>query len=223
MCFWGQFITVPALNCFSEICIAERCPWLCEQVNRLRGPAALLHIHDSALRHSSSRWQTCAHDSEGSFVWACFFSSPRYFPTQCVCVGLAGSLQRCKTPLLATAIIPLPRTGSLQTSEPLLRRQPTLQSSASSARCAVRRDCRWRWKHIRPASSPLLFVGTALKLPLCSLSFLCHYPPHLLFFFKMLGTVGLENSMLENHGRRPRWYILKSILGHLWASFHSVC
>lgn len=141
----------------------------------------------------------------------------------CVCVGLAGSLQRCKTPLLATAIIPLPCTGSLQTSEPLLRRQPTLQSSASSARCAVRRDCRWRWKHIRPASSPLLFVGTALKLPLCSLSFLCHYPPHFFFFFKMLGTVGLENSMLENHGRRPRWYILKSILGHLWASFHSVC
>lgn len=94
MCFWGQFITVPALNCFSEICIAERCPWLCEQVNRLRGPAALLHIHDSALRHSSSRWQTCAHDSEGSFVWACFFSSPRYFPTQCVCVCVCGSSRK---------------------------------------------------------------------------------------------------------------------------------
>lgn len=45
-----------------------------EQVNQLKGPVALLHIHVSALRHSSSsRWQTCAHNSEGSFVWACCF------------------------------------------------------------------------------------------------------------------------------------------------------
>lgn len=70
---------------------------------------------------------------------------------------------------------------------------------------------------------PIAFCGdcfeTASLFPILPLPL----SSSLIFFFKMLGTVGLENSMLENHGRRPRWYILKSILGHLWASFHSVC
>lgn len=103
------------------------------------------------LRMSSSARRTCRPSSTSVAVLrgaaaagkrahivqqASFFGSVSFspaFPAPRACVGQAGSLLLCETPLLATASAPLPCARSLQTSQPLLGRQPTLRSSPASS------------------------------------------------------------------------------------------
>lgn len=167
------------------------CPWPCEEVNQLKGPAR----PPSHPRQCSEMQQQMA-SKRAHVIQKASFSGPVFFsfPALCACVGLAGSLLLCKTPLLATASIPLPR---------LLGEFANIRASAQEAARAPT-SAHWAvWKTTGGGESTfgqqvlsLAFSGVRFKTAFLFSSFLCHLP-HPFFFGKVLGCKVGRSSVGE--------------------------
>lgn len=169
-------------SCFGEICITESCPWPCEQVNQLKGPAGL----PSPSQQCSSRWQT-AHTwcKTASFFGLGFFFFPH--PLH------ADRSSRKPAILLATATIPLPL---------LLWEFANIWASTQEAACAPEftsacwpmwENYMWRWKHLWKAGFlPHFFWG------LLQSNLLVLFPLLPSTFFTFCKDFTLQSGLLGN-------------------------